>query len=112
MPDVMMQHHVFALIPRKVRGDGAKDVSLAMLEAAACGLGVVGTDISGLADSLRTSNGSKAPAENVDKIASVIEKVAQRTVVTDGGEEVFGRMRTWEEVALELEMLLEDLVYE
>lgn len=112
MPDILRTHHILALIPRKIWGEAPKDFSLAMLEAAACGLGIVGTDIGGLADSLRRCNGSKAPAENIEKIAAVIEKVALRSTTTDGIEELFGRMRTWEEVALELEMVLDDLVYE
>lgn len=109
MPEVLNGHHVFALIPRKVGTEMNPDISLSMLEAASCGLGVMGTGVGGVSDSVRMCNGSTVPAEKVEKVADTIERLALKAVV--GGEQEFGRMRSWEEVALELEMVLDELVY-
>lgn len=111
--EAMRGHHVFALLPRWARGEGGRDFSIAMLEAASCGLGIVGTDHCGVGDALRFCNGTKVPAENPARAAKAIVRAAR--TAEDGEvdeEETRGRMRAWEEVALELEMMMEELVYE
>jgi glycosyltransferase involved in cell wall biosynthesis len=112
LAELMRGHHVMALIPRTIRGRPPRDFSLTMIEAAATGLGVVGTESGGLADSLRFSGGLKVPAEGTERIAKAIEKAALKASMDDDPDGVDGRVQTWEETALDMEMTLEDLVYE
>jgi glycosyltransferase involved in cell wall biosynthesis len=112
LADIMQGHHVLALVPRQIREMAPRDFSLVMCEATAAGLGVVGTETGGLADSLRYSGGSKVPAENPEKIARAIEVAARKAALVAEAEEVHGRMRAWEEVAFDLEIVLDELVYE
>jgi len=112
LADLMKDHHVMALIPRKIRGRPPRDFSLVMIEAAATGLGVVGTETGGLTDSLRFSGGLKVPAENTERIARTIEKVALKASMVGDPEETQGKIQAWEETALDMERSLEDIVYE
>jgi glycosyltransferase involved in cell wall biosynthesis len=112
LADMMRAHHVMALIPRKIRGRPPRDFSIAMIEAAATGLGVVGTETGGLADSLRFSGGLKVPAESVERTARTIEKAALEASMGAGPAEPDGRIQAWEETALDIETSLEDIVYE
>jgi len=112
LAELMKDHHVMALIPRTIRGRPPRDFSLAMIEAAAAGLGIVGTESGGLVDSLRFSSGLKVPAESSERIARTIEKAALKASMVGDPEETRGRIQTWEETALDMEMALEDIVYE
>jgi glycosyltransferase involved in cell wall biosynthesis len=109
---MMREHHVLALVPRNIRDVAPRDFSLVMCEAASSGLGVVGTEAGGISDSLRYSGGIKAPAENPERIAKAIEDAARKSAMMAETEEAHGRMRAWEEVAFDLEMILDELVYE
>jgi glycosyltransferase involved in cell wall biosynthesis len=112
MPEIYRMHRVFALVPRPVLGLSAPDVSLAMMEAASCGLGILGTELGGLADSLRACNGTAVPSEASSKIAETVERVGGKLsiVAATGGE--YGRSRSWAEAAKELEDILDELIYE
>lgn len=112
MPEVLRQHRVFALVPRSIPDVAHPDFSLAVIEAASCGLGVVGTELGGLADSLRACSGAKVPAVGPTKIADVVERVAGKLSLAVATEGEYGRSRSWAEMAEELEGVLEDLVYE
>lgn len=111
MPEVYRRHRVFALVPGRTKGIPLPDVSLAMMEAASCGLGVVGTELGGLTDSLRVCDGAKVPAEAVAKAADVIERVAGKLSIVVSTEGEYGRSRSWAEAAEELEAVLEELIY-
>ena len=112
VPDILRGHRVFALVPRKVPQVVMPDVSIAMMEAASCGLGIVGTDVGGIADTLRACGGTKVPAEAPAKLADIIERVAGKPSIVLATEGQYGMMRPWTEVAEELEVVLEELVYE
>jgi len=112
LPEVLRQHRVFALIPRPGPDVTTPDFSLAMMEASSCGLGVIGTDMGGIADSLRTCSGTKVLAEAAIKTADIIERVAGKLSIVMATEGEYGRARSWADVAGELETVLEDLVYE
>jgi len=112
MPEVLRGHKVFALVPRTVRDHPQPDVSLAMMEAASCGLGVVGTELGGIADTLRSCGGTKVPSEGLAKIADAVERVAGKPTIVAATEGKYGRVGSWAEVAKELEGILDGLVYE
>lgn len=111
MPEVLRRHRVFALLPRRMQDAVMPDVSLAMMEAASCGLGVVGTELGGLTDTLRSCGGTKVPAEAPAKAAEVIERVAGKLSIVVATEGEYGRSRSWAEAAEELEGVLEELIY-
>jgi len=111
LPEVFRRHRVFALLPRRVQDGVLPDVSLAMMEAASCGLGVVGTELGGLTDTLRSCDGAKVPAEAAAKTADVIERVAGKLSIVVATEGEYGRSRSWAEAAEELEGVLENLIY-
>ena len=111
MPEILRRHRVFALVPRRSPGAVTPDFSLAMLEAASCGLGAIGTELGGVTDSLRACGGSKVPAELPAKVAEVIERVAGKLSIVVATEGEYGRSRSWAEVAEELEGVLEELIY-
>lgn len=112
LPPLLRQHRVFALIPRPVPEMSDPDVSLAMMEAASCGLGVVGTEMGGLTDSLRVLGGTKVPAEAPVKIADTVARVAGKPSLVMATEGEYGRSRSWADAAEEIEAVLDDLVYE
>jgi glycosyltransferase involved in cell wall biosynthesis len=112
MPEVYRMHRVFALVPRSVPGIGAPDVSLAMMEAASCGLGIVGTELGGLSDSLRVCNGAVVPTEATAKMAEVIERVGGKLSIVAATKGEYGRSRSWAEAAEELEGSLDELIYD
>ena len=80
MPEVLRRHRVFALLPRRTQDAIMPDVSLAMMEAASCGLGVVGTELGGLTDTLRSCGGTKVPAETPAKAAEELEGVLEELI--------------------------------
>jgi len=111
MPDIYRKHKIFALVPRTISGIPAPDVSIAMMEAASCGLGIVGTELGGIADSLRACNGTKVPTEAASKMAEIFERVGGKLSIVAATEGEYGRSRSWAEVAEELEGILEELIY-
>lgn len=112
MPEVYRKHRVFALVPRTVPGIVTPDVSLAMMEASSCGLGIMGTELGGIADSLRACNGTKVPTEAAAKMAEVFERVGGKLSIVVATEGEYGRSRSWNEAAEELEGILEELIYD
>jgi glycosyltransferase involved in cell wall biosynthesis len=112
MPEIYRKHRVFALVPRAVPGVGSPDVSLAMMEAASCGLGVVGTELGGIADTLRACNGTKVPTEAAAKMAEIFERVGGKLSIVAATEGEYGRSRSWAEAVEELETILEELIYD
>jgi glycosyltransferase involved in cell wall biosynthesis len=112
MPEVYRKHRIFALMPRAVSGILAPDVSLAMMEASSCGLGVVGTELGGIADSLRASNGTTVPTEAGTKMSEIFERVGGKLSIVVATEGAYGQSRSWAEVAEELEGIIDELIYD
>jgi glycosyltransferase involved in cell wall biosynthesis len=112
MPEIYRKHRVFALVPRAVPGVGTPDVSLAMMEASSCGLGIIGTELGGIADSLRACNGTKVPTEAAAKMAEIFERVGGKLSIVAATEGEYGRSRSWAEAVEELETILEELIYD
>ena len=111
MPEVLRRHRVFALLPRRTQDAVMPDVCLAMMEAASCGLGIVGTELGGLTDTLRSCGGTKVPAEAPAKAADIIERVAGKLSIVVATEGEYGRSRSWAEAVEELDGVLEELIY-
>jgi hypothetical protein len=83
-----------------------------MMEASSCGLGIIGTELGGIADSLRACNGTKVPTEAAAKMAEIFERVGGKLSIVAATEGEYGRSRSWAEAVEELETILEELIYD
>jgi hypothetical protein len=72
----------------------------------------VGTELGGIADTLRACNGTKVPTEAATKMAEVFERVGGKLSIVAATEGEYGRSRSWAETVEELEDLIEELIYD
>jgi glycosyltransferase involved in cell wall biosynthesis len=105
LPATLRKHDILLTCPVRRKNAIARHRSdmMRIMEAASVGLATVGTQVGGIPEILKIAGGSVARSSKPEDLVLALSEAI--------GKETPEKVRAWDEVGLEMELLLEKIVY-